>query len=401
MFIGGPGRFNRWVVSDLGGQLRAALEQFPGVRLIPFGWVAFFIFLYILLIGPGDYFFLKKVLKRMELTWITFPTIVVTVSLLAYYAAYLFKGNDLLVNQVDVVDVDQVDGLGARRDLGRACSARRTATTRCGSSPCRSTASRRRTSRAPARSRPGRRPGPRSLMSWFSSPEDQFGAMGNSSRRFSFGNGGYAYGGYADRGASPAAGGREPPGGPHPDLEHQVRHGAVVRPGRAAGRFGPPAGGDRPAAGDHHQPPGRQAGGRDRGLRQARLPGGHDRPAGDDPGRADAQRPRPLRLSRRTSGSATSTRRTGNPDFRIDRPALLLDAMFHDSESQRGQRAGPGQRRRCTTLDLTGQLALSRPMLVARVSRPGSRLVLDNAPSPPKVDQATLLRVILPLSEAK
>ena len=28
----------------------------------------------------------------MELTWITFPTIVVTVSLLAYYAAYLSRG---------------------------------------------------------------------------------------------------------------------------------------------------------------------------------------------------------------------------------------------------------------------------------------------------------------------
>ena len=37
----------------------------------------------------------------MELTWITFPTIVVTVSLLAYYAAYVLKGNDLLVNKVD------------------------------------------------------------------------------------------------------------------------------------------------------------------------------------------------------------------------------------------------------------------------------------------------------------
>ena len=88
-------------VSDLSSQLRVALEQFPGVKLIPFGWVAFFIFLYILLIGPGDYFFLKKVLKRMELTWITFPTIVITVSLVAYYAAYVLKGNDLLVNKVD------------------------------------------------------------------------------------------------------------------------------------------------------------------------------------------------------------------------------------------------------------------------------------------------------------
>ena len=86
-------------------------SSIDSVKLIPFGWVAFFIFLYILLIGPGDYFFLKKVLKRMELTWITFPTIVVTVSLVAYYAAYLLKGNDLLVNKVDVVDIDQTSGL--------------------------------------------------------------------------------------------------------------------------------------------------------------------------------------------------------------------------------------------------------------------------------------------------
>jgi hypothetical protein len=76
------------------------------VKLVPFGWVAFFVFLYILLIGPGDYLFLKKVLGRMELTWITFPTIVLTVSLLAYVAAYTFKGTELRINQVDVVDLD-------------------------------------------------------------------------------------------------------------------------------------------------------------------------------------------------------------------------------------------------------------------------------------------------------
>ena len=109
--FGGGTRFYQSGVSDLSSQLRVALEQFPGVKLIPFGWVAFFIFLYILLIGPGDYFFLKKVLKRMELTWITFPAIVITVSLVAYYAAYLLKGNDLLVNKVDVVDIDQPSGL--------------------------------------------------------------------------------------------------------------------------------------------------------------------------------------------------------------------------------------------------------------------------------------------------
>ena len=95
----------------MSSQLRRALDQFPGVKLVPFGWVAFFIFLYILLIGPGDYLFLKKVVKRMELTWVTFPLIVVTVSLLAYYAAYVVKGNELRVNKIDIVDVDQPAGI--------------------------------------------------------------------------------------------------------------------------------------------------------------------------------------------------------------------------------------------------------------------------------------------------
>ena len=115
--VAGTGRFYQSGVSDLSSQLRIGLEQFPGVKLIPFGWVAFFIFLYILLIGPGDYLFLKRVLKRMELTWITFPIMVLSVSLLAYFAAYRLKGNDLLVNKVDVIDVDQAAGLVRGRTL--------------------------------------------------------------------------------------------------------------------------------------------------------------------------------------------------------------------------------------------------------------------------------------------
>jgi hypothetical protein len=64
-----------------------------------------FIVLYILLIGPVEYFFLKKVLGRLELTWITFPVIVITVSAAAYFTAYAVKGRDLKVNKIDVIDV--------------------------------------------------------------------------------------------------------------------------------------------------------------------------------------------------------------------------------------------------------------------------------------------------------
>jgi hypothetical protein len=91
---------------DLAASLEKELENFQDIPVISFGWVALFILLYILVVGPLDYFFLKKVVKRLELTWITFPTIVLAVSAAAYYAAYSLKGNDLRINKVDLVDLD-------------------------------------------------------------------------------------------------------------------------------------------------------------------------------------------------------------------------------------------------------------------------------------------------------
>ena len=88
---------------ELAAALRTHVDTFDGVPVISFGWVAIFIVLYILLIGPVEYFFLKKVLGRLELTWVTFPIIVLTVSAAAYFTAYAVKGRDLKVNKVDVV----------------------------------------------------------------------------------------------------------------------------------------------------------------------------------------------------------------------------------------------------------------------------------------------------------
>lgn len=97
--------------SDLTALLRNGLEKFEGVKLVPFWIVALMVIGYILLIGPLDYFFVKKVLKRMELTWITFPLIVLTVSAGAYFLAFWLKGDQVRVNQVDVVDINLDSGL--------------------------------------------------------------------------------------------------------------------------------------------------------------------------------------------------------------------------------------------------------------------------------------------------
>jgi hypothetical protein len=91
---------------ELAGQLQDSLEGFDDVPVISFGWVALFIFFYILIVGPIDYFVLKKLVKRLELTWVTFPAVVLTISGIAYFTAYWLKGNDLKVNKIDVVDID-------------------------------------------------------------------------------------------------------------------------------------------------------------------------------------------------------------------------------------------------------------------------------------------------------
>jgi len=91
---------------DLAGQLRSALDQFSGVRVVPFWLVAGLILVYSLLIGLGDYFLVHRILRREGLTWITFPLAVVAFSAIAYLLADRFRGDAVLANQVDLIDVD-------------------------------------------------------------------------------------------------------------------------------------------------------------------------------------------------------------------------------------------------------------------------------------------------------
>jgi hypothetical protein len=92
--------------NDLAGQLRSALDQFPGVRRVPFFVVALLALAYLLWIGPGDYFFLRRFARRMEWTWATFPAIIVLFAAGACVAAYWLKGDRLRIRQVDLIDVD-------------------------------------------------------------------------------------------------------------------------------------------------------------------------------------------------------------------------------------------------------------------------------------------------------
>lgn len=104
---------------DLTTELQRQLDNNFDVNVVPFGYVALFIILYILVVGPLDYFVLKYVFNKLEWTWVTFPAIVLAVSIAAYFTAYALKGNDLKINKVDIVDFDLRTDLDGELKPGR------------------------------------------------------------------------------------------------------------------------------------------------------------------------------------------------------------------------------------------------------------------------------------------
>ena len=105
--------------NDLISGIYNELENFD-VNVVPFGYVALFIILYILVVGPLDYFVLKHVFHKLEWTWITFPAVVLAVSVAAYFTAYALKGNDLKINKIDIVDFDLRTELDGKQRTARA-----------------------------------------------------------------------------------------------------------------------------------------------------------------------------------------------------------------------------------------------------------------------------------------
>jgi hypothetical protein len=373
-------RFARFGINDLSTQLKVSLDQFPGVKLIPFGWVAFFIFIYILLIGPGDYFFLRKVLKRMELTWITFPAIVLLVSGVAYWAAYRAKGTELRVNQVDVVDVDipsnQLRGASfinvfSPRNLDYDVSVLP----------------------RPIGGGSAMPPGIETRVSWFGSPEQGLRGMNGGGRPMGFGSSGYSYG----------------PTGRVERLEG-VRIPIWSTKAFSARWFAPTSG--EPI------------------IESDLSPSGIDRLSGTVTNRLDVplkgamvafntqiyynlgtiapgeSKQVELTVDRKLSGHLDAFLKEdekANPYDYYNQPkfdiyALMQAILFHDSESTA---TNPLPSRALHDLDLTGQLLLDRPMLIAEIDRPGADLDLGSSASASKGEHTTILRVILPLKSMK
>jgi hypothetical protein len=94
---------------DMLGQLRTALDQFESVRFVPFSLTAGLITVYLLLIGPIDYWVLRRYL-RLEWTWLTLPLTVLLFLALAVALARSWKGHTVQIRQAEIVDLDVDSG---------------------------------------------------------------------------------------------------------------------------------------------------------------------------------------------------------------------------------------------------------------------------------------------------
>ncbi len=74
------------------------------VHKLPVEWLLLLLIVYLVVIGPLDQYWLKRIRKPM-LTWITFPCYVVLFSLLIYFIGYKLRAGESEWNELHLVDV--------------------------------------------------------------------------------------------------------------------------------------------------------------------------------------------------------------------------------------------------------------------------------------------------------
>ncbi|GAB4153391.1 MAG: hypothetical protein Tsb009_29750 [Planctomycetaceae bacterium] len=96
-------------ISDLGTQLNSIQEDFPDVRKSTTWEILGWILLFVLLIGPVDYFLVHRLLKRPQWTWLTFPlwtVLAVWFALTNGHQADEDRNQIVRMNQLEILDLD-------------------------------------------------------------------------------------------------------------------------------------------------------------------------------------------------------------------------------------------------------------------------------------------------------
>jgi hypothetical protein len=81
-----------------------AMTDTKQVRKLPLGWLLALLVAYLVVIGPLDQYWLKKINRQM-LTWLTFPCYVVIFSALIYFIGHYLRAGELEWTELNVVDI--------------------------------------------------------------------------------------------------------------------------------------------------------------------------------------------------------------------------------------------------------------------------------------------------------
>ena len=93
-------------IATKGGALSQALGNLPALDLPAWWLIGALVLVYVLLVGPINYFVLRAVGHR-ALAWITVPAIALVASGGAYGASVITKGTSVLANEVSIIHVQQ------------------------------------------------------------------------------------------------------------------------------------------------------------------------------------------------------------------------------------------------------------------------------------------------------
>ncbi|MBI3415041.1 MAG: hypothetical protein HY043_06925 [Verrucomicrobia bacterium] len=94
---------NRYGGVSLDGVIGSMIDS-TQVRKLPVTWLLALLIVYLVVIGPLDQFWLKR-LNRQMLTWITFPAYVAFFSGLIYFIGYRLRAGETEWNELTMVDV--------------------------------------------------------------------------------------------------------------------------------------------------------------------------------------------------------------------------------------------------------------------------------------------------------
>ncbi len=100
-------QLSKSAVNDLSSQLFAAQDEFPRVFRFSLWSVMGLLAVYLLIVGPLDYWIVHRLLNRPHLTWITLAVWVCVGSGLIVGLSNWLNGTQLRSNQLEIVDLDQ------------------------------------------------------------------------------------------------------------------------------------------------------------------------------------------------------------------------------------------------------------------------------------------------------